>query len=146
MPELKDWLNSINKKTCNLLEDDEAGLKEQTYLPYIINRCLSYYPDLIFLVNEMNIRAEMDFRMQYEFFLHTVPKANRFSPWQRKEKNEVIEAIKEYYGYSEKKSKDVLKILSKEQLSYILERLNEKKMMVIKQRTIMKKEKKRNEL
>jgi hypothetical protein len=142
MPELKDWLNSINKKTCNLLEDDEAGLKEQTYLPFIINRCLSYYPDLIFLVNEMNSRAEMDFKLQYDFLFHTISKANRFSPWQKKEKDEAIEAIKEYYGYSEKKAQDVKNVISKNQLTYILERISEKKMVMEKQKPRIKKEKK----
>ena len=38
--------------------------------------------------------------------------------------NKNIDAIKDYYGYSDQKAKDVLGILSGEQLSFIHESLN----------------------
>jgi hypothetical protein len=36
MPELKDWLNSINQTKKNLIDEDPS--LEREYNPYIINR------------------------------------------------------------------------------------------------------------
>lgn len=142
MPELGEWLKSINRKSEYLLKEDDAGIKETSYLPYIINRCLSYYPDLIFLVNEMNNRSEMDYKLQYDFFYHAINQANRFSPWQKKEQNKDLDAIKEYYGYSELRAKEALRVISKDKMDYILESLSKKKMKVAEKQKLKKKEKK----
>ena len=49
MPELKDWLNSINFTKEDLSEDTKD------YPPFIINRCLSGHIDCILFANEMNM-------------------------------------------------------------------------------------------
>ena len=53
MYELKDYLNSINHVKKNLM-DSEDEFWEKKYPAYIINKCLSAFPDTIFYVNEMN--------------------------------------------------------------------------------------------
>ena len=144
MPELKDWLNSINKTKIDLLQEDDAGLDEKEYVPFIVNRCLSYFPELIYLVNEMNQLADADKKMQYHFLLNTIEAKNRFSPWQKETKQEHLDAIKQYYGYSNTKAKDVLRILTKEQVSYILMKLEHgTKMSVVKAKSRMKEKKRK---
>ncbi len=119
--ELKDWLNSINFNKDNLIEEDPSVIKD--YAPYIINRCLSGHLDCIMFVNEMNRYSFLDKDMQYSFYLNTLRKKKRFSPWLRKEKVDDLECVKQYYGYSNEKASQALKILDKKQLNFIKQRL-----------------------
>ena len=121
MTELKDWLNSINFNKNNLIEEDPSVIKD--YAPYIINRCLSGNLDCIMFVNEMNRYSFLDKDIQYNFYLNTLRKKKRFSPWLRKEKVTDLQSVKQYYGYSNEKASQALKILSPQQLEYIKQRL-----------------------
>jgi hypothetical protein len=118
--ELKDWLNSINSTKENLMEDSSV-VKE--YPPYIINKCLSGHIDCILFANEMNMNHQLDKDMQYTFYLNALRKRKRFSPWLRKDKVQDLECVKHYYGYSNEKASQVLKLLNKEQLDFIKKRL-----------------------
>ena len=122
MAELTDWLNSINFTKENLMKDDETLKKE--YIPYIINKCLSGYIDCILYANEMNLYHSLDKDMQYSFYLNSLRKKKRFSPWLRKEKVTDLECVKQYYGYSNEKASQALKILTKEQINFIKKRLD----------------------
>ena len=118
--ELKDWLNSINFNKNNLIEDPDA-IKD--YPPYIINRCLSGHLDCVMFANEMNKYPDLDKDMQYNFYLNTLRKKKRFSPWLRKDKVTDLQCVKQYYGYSNEKASQALKILSSQQLEFIKQRL-----------------------
>jgi len=118
--ELKDWLNSINFTKENLIEDP-SQIKD--YAPYIINRCLSGHLDCVLFANEMNKYSFLDKDMQYSFYLNTLRKRKRFSPWLRKDKVTDLEIIKQYYGYSNEKASNALKILTPEQINFIKQRL-----------------------
>jgi hypothetical protein len=119
--ELKDWLNSINFSKENLMEDPSS---KKEYAPYIINRCLSGHIDCVLFANEMNLNHSLDKDMQYSFYLNSLRKKKRFSPWLRKDKVTDLECIKQYYGYSNEKASQALKILSKEQIAFIKQRLD----------------------
>ena len=119
--ELKDWLNSLNFTKEDLIQEDPSLAKD--YPPYIINRCLSGHMDCIMFVNEMNKYHFLDKDIQYEFYLNTLRKRKRFSPWLRKDKISDLEVVKNYYGYSNEKASQALKILSNEQLNFIKQRL-----------------------
>ena len=121
MIDLKDWLNSINHTKENLLYEN-PDLKKQ-YSPYIINRCLSGHIDCVLFANEMNMYSHVDKDMQYLFYLNTIRKRKRYSPWLRKDKIKDLECVKQYYGYSNEKASQALKILSKEQINFIKQRL-----------------------
>lgn len=119
--ELKDWLNSINFTKENLIGKDVNAAKE--YAPYIINRCLSGHIDCVLFANEMNMCSHLDKDMQYSFYLNSLRKKKRFSPWLRKDKVTDLDCVKQYYGYSNEKASQALKILNKEQLKFIKQRL-----------------------
>ena len=119
--ELKEWLNSINFTKTNLMDENPDAKRD--YAPFIINRCLSGHLDCILFANEMNKNHFLDKDMQYTFYLNTLRKKKRFSPWLRKDKIEDLETVKQYYGYSNEKAYQVLKILSNEQIDYIKQRL-----------------------
>ena len=117
MTELKDWLNSINDTKKDLSEDIKS------YPPFIINRCLSAYVDCILYANEMNLHHSLEKDMQYSFYLNSLRKKKRFSPWLRKDKVNDLECVKKYYGYSNEKASQALKILNKSHIDFIKKRL-----------------------
>ena len=114
--ELKDWLNSINFTKENLIEDPDMIT---SYPPYIINRCLSGHLDTVLFANEMNKYSNIDKDMQYSFFLYTLRKRKRFSPWLKKEQIDNLDLVKKHYGYSNEKAKVAVTLLTKTQLETI---------------------------
>ena len=115
--ELKDWLNSIN------FTKEDMSEHIRSYPPYIINKCLSSHIDCILFANEMNKYHYLDKDMQYSFYINTLRKRKRFSPWLRKDKVKDLECVKNYYGYSNEKASQALNILSKSQLDFIKQKL-----------------------
>ena len=115
--ELKDWLNSINQTKKNLIDEDPS--LEKDYSPYIINRIYSGHLDAIMFANEMNMCNFLPKKLQYDFYLNSLRSKKRFSPWLRKDKIKDLDYVKRYYGYSNEKAQQALKILTKEQLNFI---------------------------
>ena len=119
--ELKDWLNSINFSKTNILEDDPNVIKE--YNPFVINRLLSGEIDSVLYANEMNMNHHLDKDMQYSFYLNSLRKRKRYSPWIRKDTIKDLDYVKNYYGYNNEKAEQALKILDKTQIEFIKQRL-----------------------
>ena len=117
MTELKDWLNSINQTKKNLIDEDP--LIEKEYSPYIINRIFSGHLDSVMFSNEMNQYHFLPKKMQYDFFINILRPKKRFSPWLRKDEIKDLDLVKRYYGYSNEKAKQALRILTKKQLNFI---------------------------
>ncbi len=116
--ELKDWLDSIYFSKKDLSEDINH------YPPFIVNRMLSGNIDTVLFASELNERFTMDKDMQYKFLLYGVPKRKRFSNYLKKNTLDNLDIVKAYYGYNNEKALDALKLLSKEQIDYIKEKLN----------------------
>ena len=119
--ELKDWLNSINLNKNNIIKEDPDT--ERKYAPFIINKCMSGHLDTVLLANEMNMNHSLSKSLQYDFFLNSVRKKKRFSPWLRKDKIKNLDVVKKYYGYSNEKATQVLRILTSEQIAFIRSKL-----------------------
>ena len=117
MTELKDWLNSINQTKKNLIDEDPS--LEKDYSPYIINRIYSGHLDSVMFANELNKYSFLDKKIQYDFYLNSLRSKKRFSPWLRKDKIKDLDYVKRYYGYSNEKAQQALKILTKQQLNFI---------------------------
>lgn len=101
-------------------ENDE--LAEKKYPPFMVNRGLSYFNDTIMLANEMNMHADLDHKLQYEFFLNIVRPRKRFSKWFKKQDDSDLEVVKEYYGYSNQKAAQALSVLSKDNIKSLKEK------------------------
>lgn len=94
------------------------------YVSYLTNRSLSQHYDCIMQSNEMNSRSFLNSKMQYDFLYHSIRKYKRpFKKWNKEEKNDDIELLKEYFQYSTNKIKDILHLLSDEDIAYIKEKL-----------------------
>ena len=94
------------------------------YPAYIVNRCLSGHIDAVLLVNELNRWHGLDNDLQYSFYLNSLRKKRRFSPWQKKEQVEDFDLIKKYFKYSDEKARDALRILTKDQIELIRSKMN----------------------
>jgi hypothetical protein len=118
MPDLfKEILPSILEKKKSVFQD-EYDYKD--YKPFVVNRALSYHMDCILYANEMNIHTGIDSDMQYSYLLNTIrPMKRKFQPWQKSEVDKDIECVKQYFGYSNEKAKEALRILNDEQLAEI---------------------------
>jgi len=112
-----ELIKSISNSKKDILEN------EKDYNAFMVNRGLSYFPDTVIYANEMNKYHHLDGRLQYQFLINIVRKRNRFSKWNKSTEPDDIKIIKEYYGYSNEKARDVLPLLSNEHLNIIRGRI-----------------------
>lgn len=118
MPDLfKEIIPSILEKKKNVFQ---AEHEYKDYTPYVVNRALSFHQDCVPYVNEINIWCGIDKDMQYQYFLNTIrPMKRKFQPWQKTSVDKDIECVKEFFGYSNEKAKEALRILTDEQIAII---------------------------
>ena len=119
---LSIYLKAINKDKTKM-EDLDADVEtvKKKYSPFIVNRCLSFFPDTIIQVNNMNANAHLDKDIQYEYLRTSTRSRSRFSPWEKKGKHADLDLVKEYYGYSNAKAYQVLDLLTEEDLDIMRE-------------------------
>lgn len=118
---LSEILNSINFSKKNLLTTTE---EEKEYIPFVVNRCLSYFPDTLLHANEMNRLPFLDKRLQYEYYMNSIRPRKRFSKWLKRETNDDIGIIKEYFGMSEKKAREAISVLSPQDIKSMKKELD----------------------
>ena len=114
-----DWVKSISETKENLLDTRESN----AYNPYIVNKSLSHQIDCLLFSNEMNSRHFLDKDIQYKFLLNSIRKRKRLHFWVKQEKLDDITYIKQYYNYNNDKAYQALKLLSKDQIDYIKNKL-----------------------
>jgi len=113
LPSIFDYLNSISDK--KYLSPDPS-LK--VYNQYIINKGLSYYPDTILLVDEVN-KGNISDQWHYEFCYHAIDKKKRRSKWFKPELDANIDLIVEYFNINQTKAKEIIKLFSADELENI---------------------------
>lgn len=98
---------------------------EKEYVPYVVNRSISFHLDMVMAANQMNMLPSADGLLQYHYLINTVRSYKRpFQKWQKLSSNDDLEAIKEYFNYSNEKAKEALTVLSNDQLEKIKKNLN----------------------
>ena len=118
MPDLfKEIIPSILQTKKSVINDD---IDQKDYVPFVVNRSLSYHMDCVLYVNQMNLHPELDKDLQYSYLLNTIRSMKRkFQPWQKSQTDKDIECVKTYFGYSNEKAKEALRILNDEQIAEI---------------------------
>jgi hypothetical protein len=116
----KTLLPSILRTHKDVFKDDVKS--EKVYVPYAINRALSWHFDCVIQANEMNRRPNIDKYAHYSYLLNTI------RPWKRpfleRDKKSVsadedLECVKEFFSFSTAKAKAALRVLSEDQLDEI---------------------------
>ena len=113
---LSEVLNAINYDKTPLLEDD---LQEKAYVPFVINRSLSYFPDTILYTNQVNHYNQLDKKMQFDYLRLSLRPRKRFSKWIKSQEEDDLQLIKDHYNYSNERATEVLRILTPNQIEDI---------------------------
>ena len=119
-----DYVASIIHKKNNMMKDtDNDELAEQTYVPYVVNKGLSYFVDTLMYANEMNTLSILDNKLQYDYLLTSIRPKKRYAKWVKNDEDSDLEMIKIYFNYSTKKALQALSVLSQEEKATIREKI-----------------------
>lgn len=119
-----DFVKDISKEKKNIIKDNEKD-----YVPYIVNKALSYYLDTSLQANEMNMYSELDRKMQFDYLFNSIEPRYRYKPWLKNKNSEEIQILQEYFGYNYKNAAAAARILSPKdikEIKAIIARGNEK--------------------
>jgi hypothetical protein len=118
MPDLfKEIIPSILQTKKSPFEQD---YEYRDYVPFVVNRALSYHRDCLLYVAELNRLNFLDKDIQYRYLLNSIRSMKRpFQKWQKLEIDGNLECVKTYFGYSNQKAKEALRILTDEQIDEI---------------------------
>ena len=116
--QLGEYLNAINTTKEGMLDENEHYTK-QAYPAFVVTRCMSYFPDTLFASNEMNTRPHIDPKLHFDFLRFAVRPRKRFSKWIKREQDDRVGALIAYYGFSAKKAREALGVLSEEAIAEI---------------------------
>jgi len=119
----KDYVPAISSSKIKLMDSDDE-MWEKNYQPFLINRNFSQHQDAILYANEMNQYPLADKKLQFDYLLNSIRPRKRYSPWAKKSIHNDLSIIKEYYGYSNERAEEALKILTDDQIEYIRGKLN----------------------
>lgn len=114
------YLDSITYNKKYLMGED---VSDKDYVPFIINKGLSYYEDTIYYANLMNINHNVSKRMHYDFCLNSIRARKRYSKWFKAEPSEEYILISTFYKYNHERTIEALRILSPEQIDEIRKKL-----------------------
>lgn len=118
---LFDFVDAITTTKEDLFQDPEAKMD---YVPFLVNKAMSFYGDTVLYANELNQHASLPKEQQFYFYLNSIPKKKRFSKWVNKDKeSKSLNIVMEYYNYSAREAENVLSVLTKEHLTMIEEKL-----------------------
>lgn len=112
-----DFVKSIQTGKQDLMQDPQS---EKEYVPFVVNKALSYEMDCLMQANEMNQRHHLDKKLQYHYLINIIRARKRpFHKWVKPETSDVIEAIKTFFECSDRKAQEALRLLSTEQVELI---------------------------
>jgi hypothetical protein len=116
----KETIPSILKTKKAVISSENEG----DYVPFVVNKALSFHRDCALFANEMNKLPNTDRLLQYHYLLNRIRGYNRpYQKWYKKETIEDLDLVKEYYNYSTEKAKDALLVLSEDHLNEIKKKL-----------------------
>ena len=118
MTDVFAYVNAINFNKKDLMVGSENDtLAESSYVPYITNRSLSYFPDTIMYANDMNMYSALDNKLQFHYLLHSIRPKKRFSKWAKRQPDSDVDNVMEVLGYNRKRAEEAVALLSVEQLN-----------------------------
>ena len=110
-------------ESINYTKEDVLDPQGKDYVPFVVNKSLSYFMDTVAYANEMNKHPFLDKRMQYDYLKGSIRKRKRFSGWVKKDKSDIIDAIIKYYDVSYRKATEYERLLTEDQKQEILKHI-----------------------
>ena len=115
-----DFCNAVSFTKSDILDEDN----QQQYVPFIVNRHFSYFPDSVIAANELNCHPHLTSKMQFDFLINILRKRKRFTKWHKSETVSELDAVKKYYGYSNQKALHALSLISSADLQKIKQKVD----------------------
>lgn len=113
----KDVIPSILQTKKDVFTDDP---NMRDYNPYMINKALSNYIDSVIFANNMNMSYHLHKKAQYDYYINIVRAMKRpYAKWYKAQKEDDLEAVKLFFGYSTKQAREAIKLLTEEQIDII---------------------------
>jgi hypothetical protein len=119
MPSPFDFVKSINNKEYIF----EENLDKKDYTAYIVNKVFSFFPDTIYLVNEINQYPSVEPKQHYDFLYNVVSKKNRYSKWVKSTKDDTALAISKALNIRYERAIEIMDTLDEEKLSQLIDSL-----------------------
>jgi hypothetical protein len=119
MPRVFGYVESITYTKQYLMVNEE---EEKFYQKarFMIHRALSQSFDVLPILNLVNQHYDMPVKMEYNILMSEIPARMRRGKWAKKSpKSLYMDTIREYYGYTEQKAEEVMKLLSVEDMMMI---------------------------
>ena len=98
-------------------------LMDKNFIQLMGSRIWSYKYEVFLLANEMNQCHFLGKKLKNEFLINTIRKKKRFAKWIKPISSDDLEVVKEYYGYSNEKARQVLPLLSDDQMGQLRQRI-----------------------
>lgn len=117
-----DYVKSVTERKDYMMDDPA---EEKGYVPFLINRSLSFNVETLMHANEMNLNHWLDKKLQYDYYFHMLPKKKRYSKWFKKKEDANLELVRDYYKCSIQKAKEALQVLTQDQLDIIRKRFEQ---------------------
>lgn len=122
MPSSSYFFNAISNTKD--VEQFTQGEIDKDYSPYVVNKMVSHWKDIIFFADELNVRRNISKKDQILFYIELIPKKSRRTLWSTKKKNEDLETVMKYYNITQEKADPYLRILTRRQIDELRVRLN----------------------
>ncbi len=124
---LFDFLNAVLQDKTDYMRDEDGEIDQEnakSYSQHFINNGLSQYVDTILYANEMNCMGLSD-DMHFRYLINTIrPAKRRRTKWaKKKEADEIVEMVREYFQCNRTIAKQYMKVLTNEQIKTIKEKM-----------------------
>jgi len=116
-----DFVNSVSSSKQDIFNNDT----EAEYVPFVVNRALSYHADCILSANLMNLYNNLPKRSQYSFYLNSLRPRKRYAKWVKKDnegEGSILSFFQEAFKLTEKDAKIAISLLSEEQIEQLITR------------------------
>lgn len=122
---MSDLFKEVIPSVLHTKKSVVSAENEGDYVPFVVNKALSFQRDCVLFANEMNKLPNTDPLMQYYYLLNTIRAKKRpYVEWMKYKTNENQQAVKEYFNYSNDKAKEALLVLSDDHIMEIKKKLN----------------------
>jgi hypothetical protein len=112
-----DVIKNINVNKNEEIRNEMISL----YDLFVINKSFSLYSDTIFYANVMNMNSHISKKMQYDYYINSIKKRNRWVKWPKKkiDNDAIINFIENHLNMNYKNAANISKILTTSEISEI---------------------------
>lgn len=108
-----DFIKSVSSTKKDIFTEDSE------YSAYMVNKGLSYFMDTILYANQMNVLPNISPRQNYDYYMNSIRKKDRFSKWHKSPKDEKAKIIMDFYECNYVTALQYLNCMSHEDFDYI---------------------------